>query len=84
VVGLGKSCSDYVPSPPTKHEAKEPLSRFIEIAGKCQTIIKRGIGGPKGYRTFIYDVRYQYGNRRRIRLLIVLPFARQCIYMASK
>jgi len=75
VVGLGKRCSDYVPSPTTKHEAKESLSRFIEVVGKCQTIIKRGIGGPKGYRTFIHDVRYQYSNRRRIRLLIVLSFA---------
>ncbi len=44
----------------------------IEVAGKCQTLFERGVGGPKGYRMLIHDDRYQYSNRRGTGLFIVL------------
>ena len=46
VVGLGERRGDYVPGAATEHKTKEPLSCFVEVAGKCQTVIERGVGGP--------------------------------------
>ena len=46
VVGLGKRRGDYVPSAATEHESKESLGCFVNVAGKCQTFIERGVGGP--------------------------------------
>ena len=46
VVGLGKRRGDYVRGAPTEHKTKEALRCFVNVAGKCQTFIERGIGGP--------------------------------------
>ncbi len=46
VVGLGERRGDYVPGAATEHKAKEPLGCFVNVAGKCQTFIERGVGGP--------------------------------------
>ncbi len=46
VVGLDERRGDYVPGAATEHEAEETLSCFVDVAGKCQTFIKRGVGGP--------------------------------------
>ena len=46
VVGLGERSGDYVRSSATEHKTKEPLGCFVTVAGKCQTFIERGVGGP--------------------------------------
>ena len=46
VVGLGERRGDYVPGAATEHETKEPLGCFVSVAGKYQTFIERGVGGP--------------------------------------
>ena len=46
VVGLGKCRGDYVRGAATEHKTKEPLGCFVNVAGKCQTFIERGVGGP--------------------------------------
>ncbi len=56
VVGLGERRGDYLPGAATKHEAEEPLSRFVKVAGKCQTFIERGFSGPQDYRMPIHMV----------------------------
>ena len=46
VVGLGERRRDYVAGAPTEHKMHEPLGCFVKVAGKCQTFIERGVGGP--------------------------------------
>lgn len=76
VVGLDVR-SDYVPGGATENETEETLSRFVEVAGKCQPFIEGGIGGPQGERTPIHDSYIHYSNRRRTRLLFVLSLAEE-------
>ena len=54
VVGLDERRGDYVPGAATKHKTEEPLGCFVGVAGKRQPLFKRGVGGPKGYRTLIH------------------------------
>jgi len=56
MVGLGEGRGNYVPGTATKHETEEPLSRFVEVAGKCQTFIERWLSGPQNYRVPIHMV----------------------------
>ncbi len=46
VVGLGERRGDYVRGAATEHKTHEPLGCFVKVAGKCQTFIERGVGGP--------------------------------------
>ncbi len=46
VVGLSVRRGDYVLGATTEPKSKEPLGRFVKVAGKCQTFIERGVGGP--------------------------------------
>ncbi len=46
VVGLGERRGDYVPGAATEHKTKEPLGCLVNVAGKHQTFIDRGVGGP--------------------------------------
>ena len=46
VVGLGERRGDYVLRPATEHKTKEPLGCFVNVAGKFQTFIERGVGSP--------------------------------------
>jgi len=46
VVGLDERRGDYVHGATTEPKTKEPLGRFIKVAGKCQTFIERGVGRP--------------------------------------
>ncbi len=46
VVGLSVRRSDYVRGAATEPKTKEPLGRLVKVAGKCQTLIERGVGGP--------------------------------------
>ena len=46
VVGLGERRGDYLPDAATEHKTKESLGCFVRVAGKCQTFIERGVGGP--------------------------------------
>ena len=46
VVGLGERCSDYGFGAATEHKTKKPLGCLVSVAGKCQTFIERGVGGP--------------------------------------
>ena len=46
MVGLGECRGDYVPGAATEHETKEPLGCLVSVAGKCQTFVERGVGGP--------------------------------------
>ncbi len=46
VVGLGECRGDYVLGAATEPKTKETLSCFVSVAGKCQTFIERGVGGP--------------------------------------
>ena len=46
VVGLGERRGDYVRGAATEHKTKEPLGCLVNEAGKCQTFIERGVGGP--------------------------------------
>ena len=46
VVGLGERRGDYLPGAATEHKTKESLGCFVKVAGKCQTFIERGVGGP--------------------------------------
>ena len=54
VIGLGESRGDNVSDVASEHDPKEPLSRFVEVAGECQTIAQRGVGGAQGYRMSIH------------------------------
>ena len=54
VVGLGKRRGDHVRGATTKHETKEPLGCFVNVARKCQTFVERGVGGPEDYRMPIH------------------------------
>ena len=64
VVGLDVFLRENLRYPATEHETKETLSCLVNVAGKYQTFIERGVGGPKGYRMLIHDDRYQYSSRR--------------------
>ena len=46
VVGLGERRGDYVPGAATEHKTKEPFGCLVNGAGKYQTFIERGVGGP--------------------------------------
>ncbi len=46
VVGLGERRGEYVLGAATEHKTEESLGNFVSIAGKCQTFIERGVGGP--------------------------------------
>ena len=54
VVGLDVRRGENLRYPATEHKTKEPLGYFVSVAGKCQTFIERGVGGPKGYRMLIH------------------------------
>ena len=43
---LGERRGDDVPGAATEHKTKEPLGCFVNVAGKCQTFIECGVGGP--------------------------------------
>ena len=69
VVGLGERRGGYVRGTATEHKTKEPLGCFVDVAGKCQTFIERGVGGPEDYRMAIHMVlprRWLYPSYQRL------------------
>ena len=50
VVRLGKRRGDYLRGAATKQKTKEPLGCFVNVAGKYQTFVERGVGGSQDYR----------------------------------
>ena len=46
VIGLRVRRGDYVHGATAEAETKEPLGRFVKIAGKCQALIEPGVRGP--------------------------------------
>ena len=56
VVGLNECRGDYVRGAATEHKTKESFGRFVKVAGKYQTFIERGVGGPQDYRMPIHMI----------------------------
>ncbi len=46
VARLSERRGDYMRGVTTEPKTKEPLGRFVKVAGTCQTFIECGVGGP--------------------------------------
>jgi len=76
VVGLGKHRGDDVGDVPAEHDTEEALGRFIEIAGKHQTLVEGGVGGSKDDRMLIHGDQSLSSNRRGTRFFIMVFLSR--------
>ena len=56
MVGLSERRGGYLRGAATEHKTKEPLGCLVNVAGKCQTFIERGVSGPQDYRMPIHMV----------------------------
>lgn len=55
VVGLNEGRGEYVFGAVAEHETEEALSRCVEVASKCPSLVGGGVRGSKYCRVLMHD-----------------------------